>query len=147
MAHYPPFNEGFNWGYFLGVLTSNGSLYSSGRGYYPVPPVYLKPIVNTFVFIPGTQGLFNDYDFPVPGITIYPISASPPGPYHANFSIQYASNFYQEKLIGMAVTFNAGNLTITSDAFTDAGQDFTYPDPMIAVPSYVVSYSLMVEVS
>jgi hypothetical protein len=84
--------------------------------------------------------MFNDYDNYFAQFTV----GGSATPYMQSFSMILTTNYNRVNFLGVSVTMDDGStLSITSDAFTSGGQDFTY----VTGASYVVSVGGMIGVT
>jgi hypothetical protein len=129
----PAHGEGFNWGYFLapapnGAVSDPPSVFT--RGYYPVPT---SPVI-WFKFDAGSPLMFNDYDNYFAQFFVYSYDY----PYVGVFSMFPTTNYYRDKFLGVGVTFDNGSaLSITADAFTSGGQEFSAGS--VSPPTYIAA--------
>lgn len=148
--------EGFNWGYFIGVIKS---AQTGGAG--PTFPV-LPASQASHLFDVETPWIFQDYNyrliFPVIfGYDPGPQPYTPPFKFRCRFDGGYGPpplygnggpiKLYRDGLIGRVVTFDDGStMTIDATAFDGNGQ-LAYYNVLANPPTYVSSYSGMHVVS
>ena len=148
--------EGFNWGYFIGCISSGGS---SGDG----PTFPANTGANAFhLFDVETLWVFQDYNYNMIGPAIFgydpgPQPYTPPFKFRCRFDGGYGPpplygnggpiKLYRDGLIGRVVTFDDGStMTIDATAFDGTGQ-LAYYNVLANPPTYVSSYSGMHVVS